>query len=57
MGYPRTNMEDFVTESGLNCVNLSQAFCEEFQYLPRDSLGRFYGKECGYLLHLSEESA
>ena len=57
MGYPRTNMEDFVTESGLNCVTLSQAFCEEFQYLLRDSLGRFYGKECGYLLHLSEESA
>jgi hypothetical protein len=40
MGYASRNMEDFVTESGLNCADLAQEVSvENFNMWPRDYLG------------------
>ena len=37
MGYPSRNMEDFVTESDLNCADLAQEVSvENFNMWPRD---------------------
>ena len=37
MGYPSRTMEDFVTESGLNCADLAQEVSvENFNTWPRD---------------------
>ena len=56
MGHPSRTMEDFVTESDLNYLDLVQEISvENFNMWPRDC---FCGiQECGYFLPLSEESA
>ena len=37
MGYPTRNMEDFITESDLNCVDLAQRVSmKNFNMWPRD---------------------
>jgi len=56
MGYPSSNMEDFVTENDLNCGNLAQRVSvENFNMWPRDCFSDILVKKCDYFLHLSEE--
>ena len=50
-------MENFVSESNLNCVNLTQVSVENVNMWPRDCFYGIFGEKCGYFLSLSEESA
>jgi hypothetical protein len=59
MGYPGKNMEDFVTESGLNCMDLAQEVSmENFNMWPRDCICRILVKAmatfCPFLKSLPE---
>ena len=43
MGYPSRTMEDFVTESDLNCAALAQEVSvEDFNMCPRDCFVEFW---------------
>jgi hypothetical protein len=58
MGYPSRNMEDLVTESNLNCVDLAQEVSvENFNMWPRDYFCDILMKNMGYFVPVSEESA
>jgi hypothetical protein len=47
MGYPTRNMEDFITESDLNCVDLAQRVSmKNFNMWPRDCF-------CGILVNVA----
>jgi hypothetical protein len=52
MGYPGRNMEDFVTESDLNCVDLAQEVSVGSSKCGLESVLWYFGKECGYFLCL-----
>jgi hypothetical protein len=51
-------MEDLVTESNLNCVDLAQEVSvENFNMWPRDYFCDILMKNMGYFVPVSEESA
>ena len=48
MGYPSRNMNDFVTESDLNCADLAQEVSvENLSMWPRDCFYGFFGECAG----------
>jgi hypothetical protein len=58
VGYPSRTIKDLVTESDLNCADLSQEVpVENFSMWPRDCFCGIWVKKCDCFLPLSEESS